>query len=198
MKSQAASFTAVGGIYLLERLKKAALVLRANADAGVNDANYNHASTVAAGLEEFEANGSFIGEFDGVVGEINDNLAERAAVRSGHHIVIRQRSLKLETLGFRHRAQRSADIVEHALAEDVLGNDLHLAGFNLRQVQQIVDERKQVPGAGLDGLELLLLFGIHRSGQFHQQSTGESDDGVQGRAQLVAHAGQEAVFGETG
>src|SRR5258708_3485908 len=52
--------------------------------------------------------------------------------------------------------------------------------------------------AGLHGLELLLLILIERAGQPHQQRAGEADDGVERSAQLVAHGGEETVFGPAG
>ncbi len=75
---------------------------------------------------------------------------------------------------------------------------LQLARFNLGQVQQIIDQGKQMAGAGLHGAQLLILIGSQRAGQLHQQGAGEADDGVQGGAQLMAHAGQKAVFGQVG
>ena len=55
-----------------------------------------------------------------------------------------------------------------------------------------------MPGAGLDGPKLLLLVAVERPGQLHQQRAGEADDRVERRAQLVAHAGEEAVLGLVG
>ena len=45
-----------------------------------------------------------------------------------------------------------------ALAGDRLGVELDLARLDLGQVEQVVDQRQQVPGAGLDGLELVFLI----------------------------------------
>ena len=68
---------------------------------------------------------------------------------------------------------------------------LHPPGFDLRQVEDVVDEGEQV----LPGLEdvaqvfrlLLVDLAEHPLGQH----LGEADDGVQRRAQLVRHVGQE-------
>ena len=70
--------------------------------------------------------------------------------------------------------------------------------LDLRQVEQVVDQRQQVLAAGLNQPELLLLVGGERAGQLHQHQAGKADDGVQRRAQLVAHGGEKAVLGAAG
>ncbi len=55
-----------------------------------------------------------------------------------------------------------------------------------------------MPGAALHRSQLLVVIGGQRARQLHQQRARETDDGVEGRAQLVAHAGQEAVLGQAG
>src|SRR5262245_38286075 len=52
--------------------------------------------------------------------------------------------------------------------------------------------------ASLDRAELLLLIRCERPGQAHQKRAGEADDGVERRAEFVAHTGQEAILGEAG
>ena len=49
-------------------------------------------------------------------------------------------------------------------------------------------------GARLHDAQLLFLLGIQRSRQLHEQHAGKADDGVEGCAQLVGHAGQKTVF----
>src|SRR5258706_14959565 len=72
------------------------------------------------------------------------------------------------------------------------------AGLDFRQVEEVVDEREQVACARLDGFQLPLLRGIQGARQLHEERPGEADDGVQRRAQLVAHAREKAVLGEIG
>ena len=87
-------------------------------------------------------------------------------------------------------------LLDDLLADDRLELELHLPRFDLGQVQQVVDEREQVLAADVCTVpQLLLLLGGERAGQPHQQRAGEADDGVERRAQLMAHAGQEPVLG---
>ena len=79
-----------------------------------------------------------------------------------------------------------------------LQEEVHLAGLDLRQVEDVVDERQQVLARGVDLLEvggevlLAQVFGLFL------QHLAVADDGVQRRAQLVAHVGQELALGAVG
>src|SRR6202008_5116110 len=99
---------------------------------------------------------------------------------------------------FRQRTQRGGGFLEHGLALDRLEAELDLAVFDLGEVEQIVDQREQVLAARLYRLQLLLLVGVERPRQLHQQRAGEADDRVERRAQLVAHGGEEAILRQVG
>jgi len=69
--------------------------------------------------------------------------------------------------------------------------ELELSGLDLRQVEHLVDEAKQVSSSAVHALEWLLrLFGAEARRVFDHY-LGQSDDGVERGAQLVAHAGDE-------
>ena len=69
---------------------------------------------------------------------------------------------------------------------------LQLAGRDLREVEQVVDDAEQVVGRRLDRLQALpLVVGQRRV----EDQLGHAEDGVHGRANLVADVGQELVLG---
>ena len=73
----------------------------------------------------------------------------------------------------------------------VSGIELELAGLDLGEVEHLVDEAEQVGAGAMHAAQRLLrLLGAEarRVGDHH---LGEPDDGVERRAQLVAHAGEE-------
>ena len=75
---------------------------------------------------------------------------------------------------------------------DHLQPQLHLAGFNLRQVEDVVDQPQQMFAAGEDLIQEPLPSAavvLSVAGVDHQ--LGETDDRVQWRSQFVAHVGQE-------
>src|SRR6266550_5006575 len=73
---------------------------------------------------------------------------------------------------------------------------LHPAGRNLRQVEQLVDELEQVTAVARDGLEVIALgFGERAFGGPHrQEQVAESDDAVEGCAKLVRHIREKLVL----
>ena len=86
-------------------------------------------------------------------------------------------------------------LVDHGSDVEGLQRERHLPGFDLRQVEDAVDELEQMFSRRLDPLQvgdralLALVFGL-----FLQELAVEND-GVQRRAQLVAHAGEEIALG---
>ena len=82
-----------------------------------------------------------------------------------------------------------------ARREKSAGSSSSLPASILAEVEQVVDDDEQVVGRRLDRFETLpLVFGQRRvQGQF-----GHAEDGVHGRANLVADVGQELVLGSVG
>jgi hypothetical protein len=73
--------------------------------------------------------------------------------------------------------------------------DLHLTRFDLRNVEDIVNERKEVAGIAVDLAQVLQ----HGSGadilRLLFEHLGIADDGAERRPQLVAHIGEELALG---
>src|SRR3546814_8331378 len=64
--------------------------------------------------------------------------------------------------------------------------ELQLAGFDLREVEQIVDEAQQVLPGAVDVLRVLVVLRvIERPEGLRRHHLGKADDGVERRAQLV-------------
>ena len=69
---------------------------------------------------------------------------------------------------------------------DVL--DLELAGLDLREVEDVVDDRQQRLAGVADRLRVVALAGVEVG---LEQQIGHADDAVHRRADLVAHVGEE-------
>ena len=77
-----------------------------------------------------------------------------------------------------------------------VGHDqLQLAGFDLGEVEQVVDDAQQAIGRRLDRLQALPLALVQ--GRVEHEF-GHADDGVHGGADFVADVGQEIVLGAVG
>src|SRR5262249_39228336 len=83
------------------------------------------------------------------------------------------------------------DLVDEPSQIHSLGVEFELACFNLREVQDLVDEAQEVGAGGIHTAQRL--YGLFRPGarRVAYHHLGQADDGVEGRAQLVAHAGEE-------
>jgi len=81
--------------------------------------------------------------------------------------------------------------LEHPPERDVGDVELHLAGLDLREIENVVDHRQEMlPGIEnvVDVAELLL---VQLAERLQLQELREADDRVQRRAQLVRHVGHE-------
>ena len=74
--------------------------------------------------------------------------------------------------------------------------EIHAAGGDLRQIEQLVDELQQVPAVARDGFEVVALRTAQRGALdlTGQEQLAESDHAVQRGAQLVRHVGEELVL----
>ena len=100
--------------------------------------------------------------------------------------------LEHERLDRRHR------VAQHRGEVKALQVQLHLARFDLREVEHAVDEAEQVVAGLLDLLEIgheRLVAGIARVLGKH---LAVADDRVERRTQLVAHVGEERALGAVG
>ena len=67
------------------------------------------------------------------------------------------------------------------------------ARLDAREVEDLVDEMQQMPAALQDVAGVLgILRVLHRAEHLRLHHLGETEDGVERRAQLVAHGGEEA------
>src|SRR5882672_2086287 len=67
----------------------------------------------------------------------------------------------------------------------------HAPGLHLREVQDVIDERQEVPPALEDVLEILLLLSVEVTEEAIEEDLGETNDGVERCSELVGHAGEE-------
>ena len=136
-----------------------------------------------------------VGELDGVAGEVEQGLAQprRVAAQPGRHRVAVD--LDRQALGPRRSGDDGRDVVEDGREVEVGVLQSQLAGLDLGQVEDVVDDRQQVLARGVD---LGQALGLLRRGAGALQQVGQADDGVHRRADLVAHVGQEGALGPVG
>ncbi len=86
-----------------------------------------------------------------------------------------------------HRLGDDGGRVHHGLV------DLHLVGFDSRNVEDVIDDAEQVLGGIGDHLQAAFL---RRCRTFPAEQVDGTHDAVQRRPDLVAHVGQESALGK--
>ena len=95
-----------------------------------------------------------------------------------------------------HQAHRGLD--DGADIEPILA-ELDLAGLDPGDIEDIVDKPQEVRAAVVNVANIFAVFGVAEGAvNLLLHDFGESDDGVERRAQLVAHGGQELGLGAIG
>jgi hypothetical protein len=80
-----------------------------------------------------------------------------------------------------------------------MGRDVHAAGLDLGHIQQVVDQGEKMRARGMDVLGIVAIaLRTDRPEAFLGDDFRKTQNGVQGRAQFVAHIGQEGGLGGVG
>ncbi len=186
----AAVFFGRGRIGLRERLEQPAELLLGHADAGVGDGKAHHRPV---GLETLrhQSEAAVLGELAAVAEDIEQALLELGAV--GMHAAEVLGRLELERIAvlLGQRNDQRPHLFEQRHDFDVFEEDVHLAGFDLRQVENVVDQAEQVTAGAFDLLQVATDIVLSEIGDVFLEDLAVADDGVERRAQLVAHIGEE-------
>ena len=190
----AAELARGGGVGLGEFVEQQMLFVLGDAEAGVGDGEFDLRLDRRPGqATDFDQHMARRGELDGVVREVEQDLAEADAVgddarRRAGGDADQKFNLLLARLG----REQVGDFLNG-------GGQIHrqrlegkLAGLDLREVEDVVDDDEQV-GAGVaeDFGEAPLLGGEVGV----EQQVGHAEDAVHGRADFMAHHREELALG---
>ena len=147
-----------------------------------------------AGGSDLELDAAFVGELAGVAQQVEKALLELGAV--GVKRAERRRTDDFETVRVRRRQRLDdrAHLLDQTGEIDLFEIEVHLAGLDLRQIEDVVDQAEEMPAGIADlgevGQKLVLPLVLRGL----VQHLAVADDRVQRRPQLVAHAGEEGRF----
>ena len=143
-----------------------------------------------------QADAATVGIFDGVAGEINEDLAQARGVadEARGHIGGDMRG-DLDALALRARRNQFDHALDQWRQFEGRAIELEAAGFDPGEVENFVYERAERLAGGADGGQIGLGFGVelHRSEQ-----VGHAENAVERRADLVADGGEKARLGLAG
>ena len=140
-----------------------------------------------------------LGELDGVGDEVEHDLLEGARIAGHDGQVLRRIGDEIDAVLARLQRQQIAAMHQRRARRERFRRDLEIARFHLRHVEDAVDDRQQMLAGIVDQLGIFLALGrIQHQGLLLRDHLGEADDGVERRAQLMAHGGEEARLGGVG
>ncbi len=137
-----------------------------------------------------------VGELDRVAHQVEQHLPQPARIADqgvGHVRLDVPRQLQPLAVG--PRGQRPQGIADLGPQGEFGRVQLQLAGGDLGEIEQVGDDAQQALARRLDRVQALpLVLGQRRV----EDQVGHAEDGIQGRADLVADVGQELVLGAVG
>ena len=171
-------------------------VLR-DADAGVLHADAQMAMSggffVQAGAHQHLA---LLGEFGGVVDQVADDLtqAEGVAAQAATDLG-RQIGDEFEIFFLRRAGEHRQRVLEQVAKLELHRLEFEVTRFDFREIENVVDDAKQVAAGALDGLGEMALVAAESA---VEKQFGHAEHTVHRRADLVAHGGEEIALGLAG
>ena len=136
-----------------------------------------------------------MGELRGVAQQVEEDLTGLGDVGDHRAQAGEIRDLQPVAVARDQRMDRGHGARDHLRHVEALAEDLHLAGLDLRDVEDVVDQAQQVAPGGEDLLEVGDEALLAQVVGLLLEHLAVADDGVERRAQLVAHVGQEGALG---
>ena len=192
-EARALAALVVGGLF--EGLGKLLQVFGADAHAAVRD-THDEARRLRDAIDPHGT--AFRSELDGVADEIEQDLLHGAGV-GFDGLGVDGAVDEFEAVFLRAAAHDPDDLLDQVRHIDRVGVQAHLAGLDLRHVEDVVDEREQVLAGKENVVDVFPVAGIAEWAEhLLLHDVGEAVDGVQRCAQLVAHIGEELGLGLVG
>ena len=180
---------------LLERVEDAVLVGMGDADAGVRHRDHQVTRLQPGGHGHRAA---VVGELHRVAEEVEQDLAEPQLVSANRRQVIGELEGQGDAVLCRPLPNQRQGVLEGDRRVEGRQVQLHLAGLDLGEVEDVVEQREEVPAGVANVAEVVLLTVVEVAEHALQQDLGEADDRVQRGAQLVRHAREELGLVLTG
>ena len=196
-----AVMTAGAGIDLFEGLEDRVQALFGNTNAGITH-RQRHMLVVggradagqhgAAGQRHMQGHRAFAGELEGIAEQVVEHLLQLGTIGDqgvGHRRV--HLDGELQTVFHRHVAEVARHLAGDGIDLHFLAVHVHLAGFDLGQIEDVVDQPQQVGTGVVDDRRGLHFLHIQMPALVLGQLLGQDQQAVERRTQLVRHIGQE-------
>src|SRR5579863_1417261 len=117
VESQPGAFIGAGRgtVDLHKRLEKFGLVLLADAQSGVGDADLSGRAATFSRFAKLQPHRALFRELDGIVGQVNENLSQGTAVGLDLDLMVWKYDFKVQVLALGQGPQGIADFIDHRL-----------------------------------------------------------------------------------
>ena len=182
------------GFGLGERLKQLAELRLGHADAGIRDLELEPVALVPGQPSGGERDRALLGELGGIAQQIEQVLAQLRLI--GAHCTQIRRAVDHQRVRVlsHQRLDHRLDLADHRRDVEVLDQHVHLAGLDLGQIEDVVDQAQEVLAGAIDLLEIGQEGVLTEILGLLVQHLAVADDGVERRPQLMAHARQELAL----
>ncbi len=196
-QARAAELAGDGAVALFEPAEQPGADLLREAGSGIPDRHLQGGPAVArgrgAGVDEHLP---LVRELDRIADQVGDDLADAQGIADQPvHLAGVDDHLEVQALATRRRLEQVGRGADRFAQAERLGLELQLAGLRLGQVQHVAEDRRQRFAGGDDHPDNLALLRRQVHGR---QGVGQAEHAVQGRADLVAHVGEELALGDVG
>src|SRR5712691_3791625 len=173
----------------LERLEDALQVALVNADAGILDREFGDLVAVV----DAEGDVTGIRVLDRIREQVDQDLPQPVLVGAHHGgQVFRRGVAELDALGRRLQAEHVDELIEEVAGVHLVAAEVETPGFDLRYVEQPVDQPGKVLGAAAHDLDGVDAAGRQRGIALQQLRIAE--DGVERGAQFMAQPDDMPAF----
>ena len=183
-------------VALFKRFEQAGLLFGCQSGAGIADLETDQ-QQVGAIFDDPAAQQdlALLGEFDGVADEVENDLPQPIAIAMQRRRQVVGIDDQLEILCCCALAHHVGDAEQHAVEREIDVVQREFARFDLGQVENVVDDAKQVLRGIADLVQPRQRLGI---ADLAAQQVVEADDGIHRRADFMAHIGQKSALGQAG
>src|SRR5262249_18806614 len=179
-----------GGIGLAELLEQLCLLLRGHPDAGVGDGELDEVAALALfACRKLDL--ARFGELTRIAQQVQKYLPQPHGVHRQCAEVLLDFNDEAVLVLLGKLSRGADDLVDQRCELHGLWIEFEFSGLDLRQVEHLVDEAKKVSPSAVHALQRLLRLFRAEARRIFYHHLGQSDDGVERRAQLMAHAGDE-------
>src|ERR1039458_1184982 len=197
-QARPAVFPRGGCIGLHERAVQPVQLLRAHADTGVRHPELHPVRAFAPGAPGLQTDQTVFGELAGVAQQVEQYLTHASLVAQHGAQRFGARHFQPVAIIFQQRADGAYGVVNQRQHVEALNRQLHLSRFDLRKIEDIVDQAQQMLAGPPDFAEIRQQVLMPAIVGHLLQHLAITDDRIQRRAELMAHVRQEGALGAVG